>query len=171
MWEFMTGSKEHTTEQSISGYSTTAKSTNERDHKKCHCRAQGQFICSMKYALSSKESLKGLQLQASSERNLAGLWPYGCLYTDCVRHQRDYVNWNSKGQLQRSIKRKAKGHISFWTFLCVSDFKTSNLAAQRPAGLQFLQLPPHFTCSAFKQHWKSASWLMVLKQRQKKKNT
>lgn len=60
---------------------TTAKSTNERANKKgtntqCHCMTQGQIIHGIKHAHASKESLKGLQLQASSDWNLAGLWPY-----------------------------------------------------------------------------------------------
>lgn len=51
---------------------TTAKSTNEREDKKgtntqCHCTTQGQIIHGIKHAHTSKESLKGLQLQASSD--------------------------------------------------------------------------------------------------------
>lgn len=132
---------------------TTAKSTNGRDHKKCHCMAQGQFIHSIKYALASKESLKGLQLQASSDWNLAGLWPYGWFVHWLWDADKIMPTGRVRVNLNSEIYRKKSQGTHFLLVLSnvLVIFTTSNLAAWRPAELQVLQHPTHFACSAFKQ--------------------
>ena len=103
---------------------TTAKSANERENKEgantqCHCMTQGQIIHGIKHAHASKESLKGLQLWASSDRNLAGLWPH-CWFAHrlCETPTRlCQLEQQGSSSIQRTTKRKAKGHISFWSFL------------------------------------------------------
>lgn len=105
------------------------------------------------HAHASKESLRGLQIQASSDWNLAGLWPYcwfakGLCETSTRLRQLEQKGSPSR---QRTIKRKAKGHISFWSFLMCYWFYNPKFSSWRPAELQVLQHPTHSACSTFKQ--------------------